>query len=134
MAWSPWKEGEMERCSSTRFVAACFSLMRRDTFLVASKHLQLTWPEFARQSVAALLLNWAEQDAIFGDTSGAPSQSQVKSEANPSRAVETDTPRMDERSLVVKQYDYGRLQLQRQRQIVMPCRVPKADCVCLTAM
>lgn len=41
------------------------------------KPLQLTWPEFARQSVSALLLNWAEQDAIFGDTSGAPSQSQV---------------------------------------------------------
>ena len=31
--------------------------------------------------MSALLLNWVEQDAIFGDTSGAPSQSQVRSSA-----------------------------------------------------
>ena len=49
----------------------------RNAAKLLCKPLQLTWPEFARQSVSALLLNWAEQDAIFGDTSGAPSQSQV---------------------------------------------------------
>ncbi|CAM9414660.1 unnamed protein product, partial [Ectocarpus sp. 13 AM-2016] len=44
---------------------------------VTTRPNSLTWPEFARQAVSALLLNWAEQDAIFGDTSGAPSQSQA---------------------------------------------------------
>ncbi|CAM9749355.1 unnamed protein product, partial [Hapterophycus canaliculatus] len=52
------------------------SLDEREAALTTRPN-SLTWPEFARQALSALLLNWAEQDAIFGDTSGAPSQSQA---------------------------------------------------------
>lgn len=39
---------------------------------------QLTWPEFARQAISALLLQWTEQDIIYGDSSGAPASSRVQ--------------------------------------------------------